>query len=69
MGIRINELGIQNDVEYEINLYDADEAGKTHKICKVNGIEMTIHNFKRNKAPQKKAKGQSWLKKHCFTPD
>ncbi len=55
--------------EKEINLYDANEAGKTCQKILINGKEMRIHDFKRVCKKQVKAKGQSWLKRHGFIAD
>ena len=55
--------------EKEINLYDFDVAGRTCQKILVNGREVSIHEFKRSKKKQEKAKGHSWLKRHGFIPD
>jgi len=54
--------------EKEINLYDFDEAGKTCQKILVNGKEINIHEFKRNKKKQGKVKGHSWVRRHGFLP-
>ena len=70
MSIYDKEREVLNFVyEKEINLYDSDEAGKTCQKILVNGREVSIHEFKRNKKKQERAKGHNWVKRHGFISD
>lgn len=51
--------------EKDINLYDSEEAGKTCQKILVNGREVNIHDFKREKKKGKTMGGSGWLK-HGF---
>lgn len=69
--MKISCYGCQKEKDYEkdIDLYDANEAGKTCQKVTINGKEIGIHEFKRSKGRQEKAKGHSWLKRHGFIPN
>lgn len=54
--------------EKDINLYDANEAGRTCQKILINGIEIGIHDFKRSKEKQRKEIGHNWPRKHGFIP-
>ncbi len=55
--------------EKEMDLYNANEAGRTCQKVLINGKEIDIHEFKRSCKKQEKAKGHSWLRRHGFIPD
>ena len=49
----------------EMKLYDINEAGGTIQKCKVNGIEMTIHEFRNSRI---KKLGNTWHNKRLGIP-
>lgn len=49
----------------EMKLYNIDEAGQTIQKCKVNGIEMTIHEFRKSREAKI---GNTWHNRRLGVP-